>query len=373
MVRRGIRVMNDIDDWPDDYFASRERFVALARRSGARVASHPVRPVGPQGEPLSVDVAVIGAPRAAHLIVMSSGVHGVEGLLGGCIQRQALRSISRAGLPEDTRIALVHAVNPWGFAHRRRVDESNVDVNRNFIDPSEPLPASHHRYAELDPLINPTGLPDAFDEWRFWLHAARLLARERAFAALAEPIASGQHDHPKGLFYGGTGAGESSRLLQSILLELSTDADRVTHLDLHTGLGPSAVATLIGNTNIGDVDGRQHRLRAHYDQPVRLDDAPDNPYDAHGTLSRWYQRHLSHIPFTYLCVEIGTVNPLSVLSALRRENRAHHWAHQWASPGTASRARAGQALLDVFAPRSGRWRRRSLQQGARVFRGALES
>ena len=37
-------------------------------------------------------------------------------------------------MPEDVAIVLVHALNPFGFAWRRRWNENNVDLNRNFLD-----------------------------------------------------------------------------------------------------------------------------------------------------------------------------------------------------------------------------------------------
>jgi hypothetical protein len=35
---------------------------------------------------------------------------------------------------KDTAVIFFHAHNPWGFAHKTRVTEENVDLNRNFID-----------------------------------------------------------------------------------------------------------------------------------------------------------------------------------------------------------------------------------------------
>ena len=29
---------------------------------------------------------------------------------------------------------MIHALNPFGFAHLRRANEDNVDLNRNFVD-----------------------------------------------------------------------------------------------------------------------------------------------------------------------------------------------------------------------------------------------
>ena len=29
---------------------------------------------------------------------------------------------------------MLHALNPYGFSHLRRVNEDNADLNRNFVD-----------------------------------------------------------------------------------------------------------------------------------------------------------------------------------------------------------------------------------------------
>ena len=48
-------------------------------------------------------------------------------------------AITHAGdRPADVRVVMIHALNPYGMAWVRRVNEDNVDLNRNFIDWSEP-------------------------------------------------------------------------------------------------------------------------------------------------------------------------------------------------------------------------------------------
>jgi len=70
----------------------------------------------------------------------------------------------------DTAVILIHAVNPFGFAWGRRVTEENVDLNRNFVDFSKPLPANPD-YEALAEHINP----------REWSEAA-LAAANQAIA-----------------------------------------------------------------------------------------------------------------------------------------------------------------------------------------------
>ena len=56
----------------------------------------------------------------------------------------------------------MHALNPYGFAVVRRVNESNVDLNRNFLshpDGHVPNPG----YEELYDAINPETLEEEAD------------------------------------------------------------------------------------------------------------------------------------------------------------------------------------------------------------------
>ena len=55
------------------------------------------------------------------------------------------------------RCVLLHALNPFGFAWRRRVNEDNVDLNRNFLLDDEGYVGCPDGYAHLDPLLLPAG------------------------------------------------------------------------------------------------------------------------------------------------------------------------------------------------------------------------
>jgi hypothetical protein len=81
------------------YDESRARFLPLARAASARIERFPIEARGPQDERLTIDVAQLGAERPLRLLAVQSGTLGVE-----------------------------------GFAGWRRAHESNVDLNRNFVD-----------------------------------------------------------------------------------------------------------------------------------------------------------------------------------------------------------------------------------------------
>jgi len=360
--------MSENSGWPVDYFASRERFIASAQLCGAILECYPIAAIGPADEALSIDVASITHATDKHLIVLISGVHGVEGFAGASVQIETLKMILQDGLPERTGIVLIHAVNPWGFAHLRRVNNNNVDINRNFMCHDDVWPSSHPDYASLNSVINPAQPPDTRGELRYWVGALSQIARHRGIARLFKPIAEGQYNFPKGVFYGGTQIEESSNRLQSILLRISANCPRISILDVHSGLGPSGTATLIGNSNLVAPAQTLNWLRTRYQHPVHIDTSPDNLYDAKGTLSLWCQQALRDKRFLYLCVEIGTVNPLTLFSALRRENQAHHWTRPASKPFIKTK----QALREVFAPRSQSWQHKSVEQAMKVLRETME-
>ena len=65
-----------------------------------------------------------------------------------------LRSGAAKRIPHGTAVMLFHAHNPWGFAHKTRVTEENVDLNRNFVDFDKPRPANPG-YEEVHRAITP--------------------------------------------------------------------------------------------------------------------------------------------------------------------------------------------------------------------------
>ncbi len=142
------------------YAQARAQFVGAAAVAG--LALHPqVHPLcGPNGETLALDVVRDGPLDAPRLLIVSSGCHGVEGLCGSGVQVFALQDGEWRAKARAQRVAVLylHALNPYGFAHLRRVTHENVDLNRNFVDFSQPLPANP-AYSALHPVLLPPEWP----------------------------------------------------------------------------------------------------------------------------------------------------------------------------------------------------------------------
>jgi len=144
-----------------DYATARRRFLHAAAEAGWTTRTHPVDGHGPAGEPLSIDLAVSGdAPDDAPVLIVSSGLHGVEGAFGSAVQIAILQAARKTpNAVPGVRCVLVHALNPHGFAWSRRTDAGNVDLNRAFATDTPAEANLAAIYARLSPLLNPSTPP----------------------------------------------------------------------------------------------------------------------------------------------------------------------------------------------------------------------
>lgn len=346
------------NDFSASYAEARQRFLDAAEQAGARLTRLPLRATGPEGLPLSIDIARFGSRTPRKLLIHSSGIHGVEGFAGSAIQRALLNNLPRP--PEETALILVHILNPYGMAWLRRTNESNVDLNRNFLGPEESWSGAPEIYPLLSPFLNPPRPPSR--EW-FLLKAFWRILRH-GFANMKQAIAAGQYDLPEGLFYGGNRPEEGPRRYRDWLAETFQTADEVFVIDVHTGLGPAAVGSLLLRAEGTD----RARLEQTISRPL-LDETTAQAvvgYPIRGSLSNLYREHFGAEKVTFLTQEFGTVSNLKVLKALRAENQHHHYGEggidHWSK----------QELKEAFSPGDPDWQSQVLAQGVHLFKEAGE-
>jgi hypothetical protein len=349
----------------EDYATARARFRAAAADAGYDLEAHPVGERNGNGLDLTIDTARLGDRNAAHVVIVSSGLHGVEGFFGSAVQcfllEETLRSWSP---PAGVALVLAHALNPYGFAQVRRFDEQGIDLNRNFLLPGETYEGAPARYRELDTLLNPTYPPSYLDTFLF---RAGLAILRYGFADLKEAVAGGQYDYPKGLFFGGHAPARVHELLDRLLPAWIGAAETALHIDFHTGLGRWGEFALLFEF---DLDERRRAWLAERFGPDRIHgpDPNDIAYHARGALGRWGETRFADRSYTLVCAEFGTYHPLNVLRALRDENQAHHWG----TPEAPSTVRAKAWLREAFAPSDVAWRETTVRQAATLVRRALE-
>jgi len=291
-----------------------------------------------------------------------SGVHGLEGFTGAGVQLAALAT--RPVLPSDAAIVFVHGLNPWGMAWLRRNNESNVDLNRNFLLDA-PAPPTPELYRELHPLLNPESPPSRD---YFLLRLATWLGAH-GFSALQQVVAGGQYEFPKGLFYGGLDLEEGPRKFLEWLVTRLTGVARLVVLDLHTGLGRYARDFLF--VEPGANDATKARLNATFGRRVRVQGTDTSIYRCSGTLLSAVERLFPEARVDALCQEFGTFPPPWMLKALRRENQFYLYG-DGANPNSATHP-IKRATIRMFHPSNGYWRRRVLALGDERLQQAVAS
>jgi predicted deacylase len=325
----------------ETYAHARTKFLSAAQDAGAAMHAyeHPSQR-GPDGERLSIDVGIMGPPDASRGLLLISGTHGVEGFAGSGCQVGFFRDSLYEALGEGACAIVVHALNPYGFAWIRRVNEDNVDLNRNFQDFTQPLPRNE-AYDALHSMLIPSE----------WDGAARLAAdaqlqefvRRNGAAALQTAVTAGQYSHPDGLFFGGMAETWSTATFKQIIeTHIPKMATRLVVIDLHTGLGPFAY----GEPILSGGGERQRELaKRRFGPEVKsLATGESTSSILSGTLANAFQHWTTGRDITFLGLEFGTKAVVDVLTALRGD----HWLHIAQNSKSSLRDQIKKSLRDAF-------------------------
>lgn len=356
------------DAFSHSYAEARRKFIDAAGAAGLLVEAkrHPEK--GRDGEELAMDVAREGEPDAPRVLVLSSACHGVEGFCGSGVQVSALHDAQWREHARRNGVAVVyiHALNPFGFSHIRRTTQENVDLNRNFHDFSKPLPRNA-RYGELHDLLFPDGWPPSKendDALAAWVEKNGQMAYQAA-------ISSGQHEFPRGMYFGGEGPTWSNRTLREVLRAHGCRAGRIAWIDFHTGLGPSGLGERIF---AGPDDPVQvARARSWWDGGGRT--PVTSIYDGSSTSAKLTGMMWSSIfdecpqaEYTGIAMEYGTQPVLQVLHALR----ADHWLDQHPEASPELKAQIKREVLEAFYTDTPEWKRRIVEQAREAMFQAVD-
>lgn len=345
-----------VESFARSFTQARDRFLDAVRLTGAPLESHRHPLPGPGGEVLFTDVARIGPAAASRLLIMISGVHGVEHYAGSACMIDWLTNEAAHHLPTDTGILLIHAINPWGAAHFRRYNEDNIDLARNFIDFSQQL-RSHAAYEAVHAAISSpdrdvisSQLGTLFDE----------LGDSEAIEALM----SGQFSYPQGFSFGGTQPCWSHRLLIDIVTRHAAAAKAVSVIEYHSGLGPYGYGMLV-TMQTGEPLAR---LRAAFGEELHSPRADDGLHSAPGHTTDGLARALGAKRMHSIVLEFGTFPPSQSLPVLLDDHWLTHHGDPASDAGRAIKAR----ILEMHCPDDPQWESGVLDRSREIIGGMLQ-
>lgn len=340
-----------------DYQEARGKFLDAAKSAGMTVESHPHPGTGPDGGALAMDVAVAGDPSSPNALICTSATHGVEGFCGS----GAMVGLMNAGIvrerPKDLAVVLVHALNPHGFAHLRRTNEDNIDLNRNFIDHARAHP-QNAGYATVHPWLVP----------RDWDGPAREAAdaaiagfiAERGAADYQTIVSQGQYTHADGLFYGGVAPAWSNKNWRAILRSHAAHRERLCVIDYHTGLGPRGYGEI--QFERGPTDPECLRAQEWFaGQVTSPEDGTSSSAAVTGYMAVAAAEEATGPERTCIAIEYGTLPWETVLESVRADN----WLYAKGDVNSPLGQRIKHAIRDAFYGDDDQWK-------ADVFDRAVE-
>jgi hypothetical protein len=295
-----------------------------------------------------------------NLLIMISGTHGIEGLTGSAVQRYLLDQ----KINKNMSVLMVHGFNLYGFKNFRRVNETNIDLNRNFVLSREMFKPDDQKYGLINRFLNPQSQASA----GFWSHVSFVISSVRnilfyGMETLRTSILQGQYTYPAGIFYGGDKTQIQSFLIMDLIKEYVKDYKKVFIVDLHTGYGERAKLHLLAGKS---TDQNSINLLKIYNKDEIDFSDKKNFYAVEGEMLSYFIDKIKlnvDAEVTGITFEYGTLNSqktMGSIESLRRvvlENQNFHY------PAEASESEKVKNLYkEMFYPSDPEWRKSVLLQ-----------
>lgn len=359
--------------FPESYDSSRARFMRdfeLLRPQWAdsRLESYPLK----TDPSLSVDCAWAEPRKKENLIIISTGLHGIEGYVGSVMLKIFMDEFAPKINADNTGLLLVHAINPWGMKNRRRYNENNADLNRNFIWDENFDPRVNPDYEPLISMLNPSRpltnmlLSDMAFISRLLTNIVKL-----GILRIRQGMLSGQYRHPRGVQFGGQSTQESAQIARGLFQRAFDEYGQIVHLDMHTGYGPRYQMSFVNSTR---EPASSQELMRRFNYPLIVAATPSDFYTVSGDITEYfYKLRDEKYPSKKLfatCFEFGTFGaslPMQIRSM--RVTILENRLFQHGAKSDALRNAVRKEYEELFFPAETRWREKAMADCRRAFNG----
>ena len=301
-----------------------------------------------------------------NLIVLTTGVHGMEGYIGSVMLDVFFEEVYPTLDPADTGVLVVANVNPYGMKYYRRYNENNVDLNRNFILDWESFDlASNQEYPKVESFLGPTGkIGNAlWHEIGFYGSLARTAITDGA-DTVSDALLTGQYEYPQGVYYGGNGDEASTVYLKDVFEKcLDSDYENIVHIDLHSGYGPR-YNMVIFNSVFETMTEAESQAAFGYDYVIAHDS--ESFYATTGDTTDFFyrlaQQKQADAELFSTCFEFGTIgddffDTILSLKYTVEENR-NHW---YPTDNKITEQILHETYMELYYPTETAWREKTVE------------
>ena len=361
------------DSFYTEYEDIRAHLQDLSAGLGADIHSHPID----EQDGLYIDTFYLPASQAqTNLVVLTTGVHGIEGYIGSVMLDVFFGEIYPTLDPDNTGVLVVANVNPYGMKYMRRYNENNVDLNRNFILDWDSFDlASNKEYPKVDTFLGPTGkIGNAlWHEVGFYLSLGKTAITDGA-DTISDALLTGQYEYPQGVYYGGTGDEASTVYLKDVFARcLESEYENIVHIDIHSGYGPR-YNMVIFNSVFETLTEAESVAAFGYDHIIAYDS--ESFYATTGDTTDFFYRLADSVDsektLFSTCFEFGTIgdaffDTILSLKYTVDENRNHWYPTQNKTSAEILR----QNYLELYYPTETAWREKTVEDFITAATGVL--
>lgn len=369
---------NILSLFPETYESSRERFrhnlsLVQKRWPQAELFHHRL----PGDEDLTIDwVQSRAVETNQKVLIFTTAEHGVEGYVGSAMLQRFIEKYLPRLDPLTTGLLLVHAINPWGMKHHRRVNAGNIDLNRTFLWDQPFDPAFNPEYDFLNRYIQPekpiTNL--TLGNFKFYIYLL-WRALQKGWPALKHALLLGQYRYSRSLYYGGKEVPEETQTLMGLYRQAFQDYDQILQLDMHTGYGPRYQMSLVNSVMERSTS---QELEKKFEYPLVVAMTPQEFYAVRGDMIDYVyalrQHEFPHKKLYATSFEFGTLGDdlrgqIGSPRAMVFENRLY-WQ---GSANEKITARVKHDFEELFHPAADDWRVKAMADADRAFSGILKA
>jgi hypothetical protein len=307
---------------------------------------------------LTIDWCYIPAQKGKDkLLIVNSGLHGIEGFTGSAVQNMFVDKILKQQLSDNMGVLFLHGLNPYGFKYHRKVTENNVDLNRNCLKVDEKFDIKNQGFGELKEFLMPSQSVnyDSFHNRFFHLISIYKILR-KSMPVLRQAALQGQYDFNKGFYYGGKDFEPQIKSIKPLLIDIIEDYKMVLNVDLHTGYGERGTMHLF-------IDKPEDKVVVNGIEKIfeglKIDwGSSKDFYTINGDYTSWVNSLVPGVLCIPMCFEFGTLNSQETFGSLKSlqcmilENQGAHYGYM----NKENEIKVKHMFDELYFPSSPVWR-----------------
>ena len=363
------------DSFYNSYDDIRAHLQQLTADLGVDIYSHAID----AADDLYIDSFYLpSAADKTNLIVLTTGVHGMEGYIGSVMLDGFVEEIYPTLNTENTGVLVVANVNPYGMKYLRRYNENNVDLNRNFILDWDSFDLSSNKeYPKVDTFLGPTGAMGngLWHEVGFYLSLGKTAITDGA-GTISDALLTGQYEYPQGVYYGGTGDEASTVYLKDVFSQcLDSSYENIIHIDIHSGYGPR-YNMVIFNSVFETMTEAESQAAFGYDYIIAHDS--ESFYATTGDTTDFFyrlaQQKQAEADLFSTCFEFGTIGDAFFDTSLSLKYTVDENRNHWYPTSNSTTAQiVHENYMELYYPTETAWREKTVADFKTATLGVLKA